>query len=72
MSMGRTHFVYSKMSQKAVPQQVTPAPVFDPTQPKPKRPCSDRQLEVLKQGREMSSLYRLLKSKPKKKGRGQK
>jgi hypothetical protein len=57
----------TKMSQKPVPQQITPAPVFDPTQPKPKRPCSERQLQVLKAGREKSSLYRLLKSKPKKK-----
>jgi hypothetical protein len=65
--MGRTHFKTPKMSGKPVPQQITPAPVFDPNEPKPKRKCSERQLEALKAGREKSSLYRLLRTKPKKK-----
>jgi hypothetical protein len=54
------------MSQKQ-PQQITPAPIVDPTQPKPKRKCSERQLQALKAGREKSSLYRLLRTQPKKK-----
>jgi hypothetical protein len=62
------HFIQSKMSSKAPPSpQITPAPVFDPNAPKPKRKCSERQLQVLKEGREKSSLYHALKSAPSKK-----
>jgi hypothetical protein len=74
--MRGTHFIHPKMSQKPItqkpmaqkpiPQRITPAPIFDPTQPKPKPQCSEKHLAKLKAGREKSTLYRLLKQKGKK------
>jgi hypothetical protein len=60
------------MSQKPAPPQsipkpqITPAKVFDPSQPRTKRTCSEKQLANLKAGREKSSLYKALKQKAKK------
>jgi hypothetical protein len=53
------------IQQKPV-QQITPAPINDPTQPKPKRKCSEQQLQALKAGREKSALYHSLKKRTKK------
>jgi hypothetical protein len=55
------------MSQNQPVQRITPAKVFDPSQPRPKRQCSEKQLANLKAGREKSSLYKALKQKAKKK-----
>jgi hypothetical protein len=73
MTMRSTHFIESKMNAKppAKPPapfpKISPAPVFDPNAPKPKRPCSERQLQALKEGREKSSLYQTLRKVPKRK-----